>query len=62
MSFTYGYGNSEINAGAVSFYHWGVATGNWHPLGDGYSPQPGDVAVYGEGGGAGRGGHVASTT
>lgn len=45
--FTYGYEPGEINAGAVSFYEWGAANGNWHPAGDGYVAQPGDVAVYG---------------
>lgn len=45
--FTYGYNPGEINAGAVSFYEWGAATGRWHPVGDGYVAQPGDVAVYG---------------
>jgi hypothetical protein len=26
---------------------WGVDHGTWHPVGSGYTPQPGDVAVYG---------------
>ena len=39
----YGHG---INANASSFRTWGQATGRWHPLGDGYAPQPGDVAEY----------------
>jgi hypothetical protein len=47
VSFTYGFTGSDINAWAASFYFWGLATGNWHPLSSGYSPQPGDVAVYG---------------
>jgi hypothetical protein len=47
VSFTYGGGGSNINAWSASFYFWGQATGNWHPLSSGYSPQPGDVAVYG---------------
>jgi hypothetical protein len=47
VSFTYGGGGSDINAWSASFYKWGVATGNWHPLSSGSSPQPGDVAVYG---------------
>jgi hypothetical protein len=47
VPFTYGYGSSDINAGAVSFYQWGVANGTWHAAGSGYTPQPGDVVVYG---------------
>ncbi len=39
------YGNG-INAMASSFRTWGQSTGRWHPLGDGYAPQPGDVAEY----------------
>ncbi len=33
--------------GAASFYQWGVDHGTWHPVGSGYTPVPGDVAVYG---------------
>jgi len=44
---TYQYINGDINSSAASFYQWGVAHGTWHPLGSGYVPQPGDVAVYG---------------
>jgi hypothetical protein len=47
VQFTYGYGPGEINAGAVSFYAWGVANGEWHPATSGYVASPGDVAVYG---------------
>jgi CHAP domain len=47
VQFTYGYGPGEINGGAVSFYEWGVANGEWHPATSGYLPAPGDVAVYG---------------
>jgi len=43
----YGYGSDELNGGAASFYEWGAAYGRWHPAGDGYVAQPGDVAVYG---------------
>lgn len=39
------YGNG-INALSSSFRTWGQTNGRWHPLGDGYSPQPGDVAEY----------------
>lgn len=45
--FTYGYTPGEINGAAASFYAWGVEHGTWHPVGDGYTPKPGDVAVYG---------------
>ena len=47
VDFTYGYGPGEINGGAVSFYEWGVANGEWHPAASGYVASPGDVAVYG---------------
>ena len=47
MAVPYGYGSGDLNAGAISFYHWGVAHGTWHPVDSGYTPQPGDVAVYG---------------
>jgi hypothetical protein len=47
VAFTYGYGPGEINGGAVSFYEWGVANGEWHPATSGYVASPGDVAVYG---------------
>ena len=47
VRFAYGFGPGEINAGAVSFYQWGVANGAWHPATSGYAPAPGDVAVYG---------------
>jgi CHAP domain len=36
-----------LNADSASFYVWGVDHGTWHPAGSGYTPQPGDVAVYG---------------
>ncbi len=26
---------------------WGTRHGTWHPVGSGYVPQPGDVAIYG---------------
>ena len=47
VPFTYGFGSGEINGGAVSFYEWGVANGEWHPANSGYVASPGDVAVYG---------------
>lgn len=45
--FSYGYGTDQLNAGAASFYTWGVAHGTWHPAQSGYAAQPGDVAIYG---------------
>ena len=36
-----------LNADSASFYVWGRDHGTWHPVGSGYVPQPGDVAVYG---------------
>jgi hypothetical protein len=47
VQFTYGYGPGEINGGAVSFYEWGVANGEWHSATSGYVASPGDVAIYG---------------
>ena len=46
-SFTYGSGSSDINAWSASFYFWGLANDTWHPLSSGYTPQPGDAAIYG---------------
>jgi hypothetical protein len=43
----YQYINGDLNSSAASFYEWGVAKGTWHPVGTGYVPEPGDVAVYG---------------
>jgi hypothetical protein len=43
----YGYDAGEINAGAASFYKWGVANGKWHPAKNGYVAAAGDVAIYG---------------
>ncbi len=47
VRFSYGYAPGEINAGAASFYRWGLANNRWHPEGSGYVAAPGDVAVYG---------------
>ncbi len=44
---TYGFATGDLNSGSVSFYQWGIAHGTWHPVGSGYTPQPGDVAIYG---------------
>jgi hypothetical protein len=43
----YQYINGDLNSSAASFYEWGMQNGTWHPVGEGYTPQPGDVAVYG---------------
>jgi len=47
VRFTYGFGPGDLNAGAVSFYQWGVDNGAWHPATSGYVAAPGDVAIYG---------------
>ena len=44
---TYEYVHGDLNASSASFYEWGTARGEWHPVGSGYVPLPGDVAVYG---------------
>jgi hypothetical protein len=44
---TYQFVNGDLNSSSASFYEWGVRQGTWHPVGSGYQPQPGDVAVYG---------------
>jgi hypothetical protein len=36
-----------LNSNWASFYVWGTDHGTWHPVDSGYTPQPGDVAVYG---------------
>jgi hypothetical protein len=43
----YQYINGDLNSSAASFYEWGIRHGTWHPVGSGYVPRPGDVAVYG---------------
>jgi hypothetical protein len=63
VQFTYGYGPGEINGGAVTFYEWGVANGEWHPTTSGFVAAPGDVAIYGLSVGAGpSAAHVAIVT
>jgi len=47
VRFVYGLGSEDLNASSVSFYLWAQAHHTWHPIGSGYVPQPGDVAVYG---------------
>ena len=43
----YKFAPGYLNSDSASFYVWGVDHGTWHPAGSGYTPQPGDVAVYG---------------
>lgn len=47
VRFAYGYSPGELNARAASFYEWGVERRAWHSASGGYTPKPGDVAVYG---------------
>jgi hypothetical protein len=58
VSFIYGPGDSDINVWTKSFYLWGVANGTWHPIGDGYVPQPGDAVLYGVDAEPSSSGHV----
>jgi hypothetical protein len=51
-----------LNADSASFYVWGMDHGTWHPVGSHYTPQPGDVAVYGLDTGAVTAVHVAVVT
>jgi hypothetical protein len=44
---TYQLAPGYLNGASASFYLWGANHGTWHPVGSGYAPQPGDVAVYG---------------
>ena len=63
VQLSYGYGPGEINGGAVSFYQWGLAHGDWHPATSGYRAATGDVAVYGLSPGASpSAAHVAIVT
>ena len=58
----YGYSPGELNGAAYSFYDWGVDHRRWHPVGSGYAPEPGDVAVYGLDPAAATAKHVAVVT
>ncbi|HLW45633.1 MAG TPA: CHAP domain-containing protein [Acidimicrobiales bacterium] len=60
--FTYSYAPGDINAASGSFYLWAKNHGTWHTAGDGYTPQPGDVAVYGLNPTTGTATHVAVVT
>jgi len=51
-----------LNSNSASFYVWGVQHGTWHPVGSAYTPQPGDVAVYGLDPSAETAAHVALVT
>jgi CHAP domain len=51
-----------LNGNSASFYVWGVDHGTWHPVSSGYTPQPGDVAVYGLDTAAATAVHVAVVT
>jgi hypothetical protein len=44
---SYKLASGYLNSDSASFYVWGVHHGTWHPVGSGYTPLPGDVAVYG---------------
>jgi hypothetical protein len=46
-SVTYELKPGDLNSSSASFYIWGLDHHTWHPIGSGYVPQPGDVAVYG---------------
>ena len=52
----------SLNSNSASFYLWGTNHGTWHPIGSGYTPQPGDVAVYGLDTSAVTATHVAIVT
>jgi hypothetical protein len=52
----------HLNGNSASFYVWGVDHGTWHPVGSGYAPEPGDVAIYGLDTGAVTAVHVAVVT
>jgi hypothetical protein len=62
VSFTYGFGAGDINAGSASFYQWGVAHGTWHAAGSGYTPRPGDAVIYGLNSAGTDADHVAIVT
>jgi hypothetical protein len=47
VAVTYELKPGDINSASASFYLWGIGHSTWHPIGSGYVPEPGDVAVYG---------------
>jgi hypothetical protein len=44
---SYKLASGYLNSDSASFYVCGVHHGTWHPVSSGYTPEPGDVAVYG---------------
>ena len=62
VAFTYGFATGDLDSAAASFWTWAVQHGTWHPVGDGYTPEPGDVAVYGLDPTSGVAVHVAVVT
>ena len=62
VAFTYGFAAGDIDAGAASFYTWGVDHGTWHAAGSGYTPQPGDAVIYGLNSAGSYADHVAIVT
>jgi len=59
---TYELAPGYLNGDSASFYVWGTDHGTWHPVGSHYTPQPGDVAVYGLDTGTVTAVHVAVVT
>ncbi len=59
---TYELAPGYLNSNSASFYVWGVDHHTWHAVGSGYTPQPGDVAVYGLDTSATTAVHVAVVT
>jgi len=59
---TYELNPGDINSASASFYVWGVEHGTWHPIGDSYVPEPGDIAVYGLNTATSTAKHVAVVT
>ncbi|QKW07859.1 CHAP domain-containing protein [Streptomyces sp. NA04227] len=47
-----------LDPDAESFKKYGKKHGTWHPVGDGYTPRPGDAVVYKDGDGDSRADHV----
>lgn len=43
VPFTYG---TDLTAWVETFYKYGTNHGTWHPVSSGYTPEPGDAAVY----------------
>lgn len=58
----YQFVHGDLNSSSASFYEWGETHGTWHPVGSGYTPQPGDAAVYGLDAATSIADHVAIVT